>query len=216
MNWLQVTSGRGPVESQRFVAFLVEEVAADAKAQGLDCRLIDGTPGKEPGTLLSALLSLDGDPIAPFVDCWEGTLKWTCPSPYRPNHRRKNWYAGIREISPPETPLWSFSELRIDTMRSSGPGGQHVNKTSSAVRITHLPSGLSAVAQQERSQHRNRALAMARLAQILEQSAQNVTDEKQRELWLDHWHLERGNELRVYQGPNFRLVKPLRAGKAHR
>jgi len=119
-------------------------------------------------------------------------------------------------IAPPETPSWSVSELRIDTMRSSGPGGQHVNKTSSAVRVTHLPSGLSAVAQQERSQHRNRALALARLAQVFEQLAQNAVDQKQRELWLDHWHLERGNERRVYQGPNFRLVKPLGPGKTHR
>ena len=81
-----------------------------------------------------------------------------------------------------------------------------MNKTNSAVRVTHLPSGTSVVAQEERSQHRNRALALARLAKILEHTMQDVANEKQKELWLEHWQLERGNEVRVYRGPSFALV----------
>ena len=206
MTWLQITSGQGPVECQRFVAYLAKEILADATTRGLDCRLIENSPGEQRETLRSALLSLDGDQIAAFTSCWEGTIKWICPSPYRRHHRRKNWYAGVRKIAPSDTPSWSASALRIDTMRSSGPGGQHVNKTSSAVRVTHLPTGLSVVAQQERSQHRNRSLALAQLALIFEQSAQNIRNEKQQELWLNHWQLERGKETRVYNGPKFDLV----------
>ena len=111
-------------------------------------------------------------------------------------------------MQPPETPAWTLDELRIDTMRSSGPGGQHVNKTSSAVRITHLPTGISVVAQEERSQHRNRALAMARLAKVFELSAEDAKNEKTKELWLQHWDLERGNEIQTYIGPEFCLSKP--------
>ncbi|MCC9605521.1 peptide chain release factor H [Blastopirellula sp. JC732] len=205
MNWLQLTSGQGPVECQRFVAHLAEEILRDAAAHDLDGGLIGSGVGERRDTLLSALLSLEGENLPLFVDRWVGTHKWICPSPYRANHKRKNWYAGVRNIAPPETPAWSPSELRIDTMRSSGPGGQHVNKTSSAVRITHLPSGISVVAQEERSQHRNRALAFARLAKIFEQAEQGAADEKQKELWSEHWSLERGNEVRIYRGPNFTL-----------
>jgi peptide chain release factor len=206
MNWLQLTSGRGPTECQRFVARLVDEILQDAEGHDVEGRLLGSVEGERRDTLLSALLSLEGDSVEEFIDRWEGTHKWVCLSPYRRNHKRKNWYAGVRRIVPPETPSWSAADLRIDTMRSSGPGGQHVNKTSSAVRVTHLPSGISVVAQEERSQHRNRALALARLAKIFEHSMQNAADEKQRELWLEHWQLERGNEIRTYRGPNFALA----------
>jgi peptide chain release factor len=204
--WLQLTSGRGPAECQRFVALLVDEILKDARECNVKVHVLEQVEGEIRDTLLSALLSLEGNGVDEFIDRWEGTHKWVCPSPYRRNHKRKNWYAGVRRIVPPETPSWSAADLRIDTMRSSGPGGQHVNKTSSAVRVTHLPSGISVVAQEERSQHRNRALALARLATAFEHSEQNATDEKQRELWLKHWQLERGNEIRTYRGPNFALA----------
>ena len=206
--WMQLSSGQGPAECQRFVSFLVSEVVVDAEQNKISAQIISKTCGEMSETLLSALVSLQGDGLSEFVGKWNGTHKWTCPSLYRPNHKRKNWFAGIRTIETPKIPVWSPEELRIDTMRSSGPGGQHVNKTSSAVRITHLPTGISVVAQEERSQHRNKALALARLAKVFELSARDAKNEKQKELWLQHWELERGNEIRTYNGPSFSLTNP--------
>ena len=94
----------------------------------------------------------------------------------------------------------------VDFLRASGPGGQHVNRTETAVRITHLPTGLSATAQEERSKHLNRKLAMARLFKILQQRGQNAEDQSRQERWLQHNELERGNPIHVYRGRDFRSL----------
>jgi peptide chain release factor len=88
-------------------------------------------------------------------------------------------------------------------MRSSGPGGQHVNTTASAVRATHLPTGVSVVARDERSQHRNRALALARLAATLAGRADAREADLRHGRWKLHASLERGNARRVFLGPGF-------------
>jgi peptide chain release factor len=111
---------------------------------------------------------------------------------------------GVEVYTPPERPQWSERDLRIDVMRSSGPGGQHVNKTSSAVRVTHLPTGVSIVAREERSQHQNRRLALARLARLLDDQHADVEGQAKQQRWEQHGDLERGNPVRVYQGPDFR------------
>jgi peptide chain release factor len=90
-------------------------------------------------------------------------------------------------------------------MRASGPGGQHVNKTDSAIRATHRPSGLVTTAQEQRSQHANRKLARLKLAIILEELRGQSLGEVRRSQWQVHRELERGNPVRVYAGPRFLL-----------
>ena len=85
-------------------------------------------------------------------------------------------------------------------MRSSGPGGQHVNKTESAVRVTHISTGLSAIGREERSQYLNRKLALARLNRLLEQKAAAGAQKERREKWDVHNRVERGNPVRVFKG----------------
>jgi peptide chain release factor len=87
-----------------------------------------------------------------------------------------------------------------ETMRASGPGGQHVNRTESAVRVTHLPTGVQASASEERSQHRNRKLALARLAAKLEEQTERSHGELRQQRWRAHQDLERGNAVRVLRG----------------
>ena len=207
MQWLLVTSGQGPAECERFVQELVKMITNDAMSNAVDLELLRAVPGGYDGLLASALLSVAGDDAPTLVTRWEGTHKWICESPYRPNHKRKNWFVGVRSFAAPSRPQWSEADLKIEAFRSSGPGGQHANKTSSAVRVTHLPSGMSVVAQEERSQARNRGLALARLDQLFQRRDQAQRDSAERDVWLEHARLERGAEIAVFEGSRFRRVK---------
>jgi peptide chain release factor len=95
-------------------------------------------------------------------------------------------------------------DLRFETLRASGPGGQHVNKTDSAVRATHLPSGLCVKVQTERSQHANKRLARALLAHKLASASADVINAAREARWLQHYDVERGNAGRVFKGIEFK------------
>ncbi len=131
--------------------------------------------GERGGDARSILLRVGGEKAPEIVRGWLGTVQWIGASPYRPHHGRKNWFVGVAAFAEPGTGLWDETAVRIDTLRASGPGGQHVNRTESAVRATHLPTGLSAIAQEERSQHLNRRLALARLAKLFAARAESKT-----------------------------------------
>jgi peptide chain release factor len=105
------------------------------------------------------------------------------------------------------TPTWNERELSIETLRASGPGGQHVNRTESAVRVTHRPTGLSVLAQEERSQHLNRRLALARLAALLAERAEQQSRAAEDQRWRQHTQLERGNAVRIYRGSRNKQAK---------
>ena len=100
---------------------------------------------------------------------------------------------------PPTDARFDPQDVRFETMRASGPGGQHVNRTESAVRVTHVPTGLQASASEERSQHRNKALAVARLSRKLEGLKDQQRSAAERERWQAHQALERGNPVRVFR-----------------
>ena len=205
MIWLLLTAGRGPGECQVAVKALTVLLQAEAQASNVQARLHDAEAA--PHGLMSSLLALDGDGADAFARSWEGTIRWTCPSPLRPGWGRKNWYIGsVRLAPPPPASQFRDSDLRFEACRASGPGGQHVNRTNSAVRVIHQPSGLTAAAQEERSQHRNKALAVARLWQLLENRDRAGARQAQRDRWSRHDALERGNEVRAYEGTEFRRV----------
>jgi peptide chain release factor len=91
-------------------------------------------------------------------------------------------------------------------MKASGPGGQNVNNVSTKIRLTHIPSGTIVVAQEERSQHRNKALALARLYEILSNQNQNKIEESKKDKWAQHSNLERGREIRTYNDLDFKRI----------
>jgi len=205
--WVQISAGEGPAECCWVVARLEEVLLQQARAAGLQARVLERVAGDQPNTCKTVLLSLDGDNSVEFLAGWEGTVQWIGRSPFRPHHKRKNWFVGVEAFEPPHGPRWSEDELRVEVMRSSGPGGQHVNKTESAVRVTHVPSGLSAIAREERSQHLNRRLALARLARLFEQQGQSAEADRRRQRWQKHHSLVRGQAVRVFEGPDFRARK---------
>ncbi|MDN6857844.1 peptide chain release factor H [Pseudomonas sp. CAN2814] len=198
---LQLSAAQGPDECALAVTKALQHLLREAEASGAEVRVIEEEAGARRGTLLSVLLALDGGSAATLAEDWSGTLQWVCASPYRPNHGRKNWYFGGAVFSAPQASL--EGEVRFETLRSSGPGGQHVNTTDSAVRATHVASGLSVKVQSERSQHANKRLALLLIARKLEERAEQASSELRAERRLVHHHLERGNPRRVFRGERF-------------
>ena len=202
--WLQITAGRGPTECCYVVSRIAGCIRRDAGKLGLQTNILELIPGPTKNTALSILISIDGEQAGFFAQSWQGTIQWIGQSPFRPRHKRKNWFVGVALLTPFVPPDWPKNVFKVEALRSSGPGGQHANKTESAVRVTHEPSGVSAVAQEERSQHRNRQLAVARvLEQLQTMQAQAVKDDQQ-ERWTHHNQLERGNAVRIFVGPDFK------------
>ncbi|MGE0083755.1 MAG: peptide chain release factor H [Desulfococcaceae bacterium] len=205
--WMQITSGRGPEECCLAVAHVVRCIAEEAEKKGIRISPLELIPSEKPGCLRSALLALEGENLGDFFQEWVGTVQWIAKSRFRPHHQRKNWFVGVKSLSQPENVKWSENEIKTERMRASGPGGQHVNKTESAVRVTHIPTGLSAIAQEERSQHLNRKLALSRLAELLENEAEKAKQQHDQVRWSQHNMLERGNPVRVYEGGDFQIRK---------
>lgn len=205
--WLLITAGQGPAECQWVVDRLTGALCAEAKACGLSARLVETMLG-EKELPKSALIALSGKGAKAFAQDVEGTVQWIGESPFRPKHKRKNWFAGVFALPPPEdAPHLDAKEVTFQTMRASGPGGQHVNTTDSAVRATHTPSGLTVVAREERSQHANKRLAMVKLAAALGRRSEGQAANQEQERWQQHYEVERGNPVRVYEGTRFRRRK---------
>ncbi|MBT3368980.1 MAG: peptide chain release factor H [Nitrospina sp.] len=202
--WLQITSGRGPEECCWVVYQIVQCITKEAKQYNMKVGMLEATVGAYPQTFKSVLLSLEGEKIDKFLKSWEGSIQWIGKSPFRPKHKRKNWFIGIKGLAQPDPGFFSERDIKFNTMKASGPGGQHVNKSETAIRVKHMPSGLSAMAQEERSQHMNKKLALARLKELFQAEQNKASRKSQQDRWDLHNVLERGNSKRVYEGKKFR------------
>ena len=198
--WLQITAGQGPIECAWAVIKVIEKLHTEAATAKLETKTLELEPGPVPGTAHSALLTISGSNLEPFLAHWQGTIQWIARSPFRPTHKRRNWFVGIDVLEPVEETRFSIHEVKWETMRASGPGGQHVNRTESAVRVTHLPTGIQVHAAEERSQHRNRKLALARLAQKLADIQTGEHDKARTQRWKAHQDLQRGSPTRIFRG----------------
>ncbi len=200
---LHISSGQGPKECRWCVERLGEAFAKEAAAMGLACSVLEVTDD-----CASMLLKVEGPATETFVSERTGTIRWIGTSPFRPNHKRKNWFVGVRRAPDPSN-ISGFSERDItyQAIRASGPGGQHVNKTDSAIRAVHVPSGLSCVSQEQRSQFANKKTARLKIALMLEEQQEAEADKANAQLWEQNLQVERGNAVRVYQGPNFKLKR---------
>jgi len=202
---LHLTSGKGPHECRWVVAQLSRAFTMEALKEGVVCEIIDS----EVELPASLLLSVTGDQAQAFVSARVGTIQWIGESPFRPRHKRRNWFVGVNIApSPDAMPDMRDEDIVFQTMRASGPGGQHVNKTDSAVRATHKPTGLVVTAQEQRSQHANRKLARQKLAVLLEEQREKVGENARQAQWSTHQNLERGKAVRTYTGPLFALKSP--------
>jgi len=129
-------------------------------------------------------------------------------SPYRKNHKRKNWYAAINKVSLSDK-LHDVpdSDISYQAIRSGGPGGQHVNKVSTAIRATHKASNLSVLASDSRSQIQNKKLAKERLIELLHLQQLQKKKSGEQQDWMNHNALQRGNPVKVFAGSDFKIRK---------
>ena len=194
---IQITSGKGPAECCRVVARVQNLMLKQAKQQGIQLEVLENKAGGLNGTLLSATMMATGNNLDTFVKEWTGTIQWIAQSPYRKYHKRKNWFVGVSVFDVKELMQWNPKDVKLETCRSSGPGGQNVNKVETAVRGTHLPSGLQVMVMDSRSQLENKKLCLARLeAKIMIWQTEQLIEQQQNQ-WQEHNVLKRGNPVKT-------------------
>lgn len=195
--YIQLTAGRGPVECARAVTLVAHELLKDFP----DAELIESEAhNTEPDCYMSLLFLAETNPAQEKE--WQGAVLWlSTTNRFRPGHPRKNWYIGIYFIDPIELPEISDKDIVFETMRSRGHGGQHVNKVETAVRATHVPSGLSVRCADERSQAQNKLRAKERLLmKLFHQQREKIASAKHG-IWNNHDSLVRGNAVKKFSGP---------------
>lgn len=198
---LHLSSGRGPQECEWVVFQLALTLCREGASVGLACEPVEPIAGP----VASALLRVSGAGTEAFIADCIGTIRWVGTSPFRPLHKRRNWFIGVQRVSADaEMSELRDADIRYQTLRASGPGGQHVNKTDSAVRATHLPTGLTTLSQDQRSQFANKKIARIKLATLLDDRRRADEAGGKRARWDQSHELERGNAVRAYEGERFR------------
>jgi peptide chain release factor 2 len=211
---LELHSGAGGQEAQDWAEMLFRMYQRWSERRGYKTEIIDYQPGEGAG-LKSVTMTVEGAFAFGYLSAEAGIHRLVRISPFDANARRHTSFASVfvyPEIEDDVEVEVDESDLRVDTYRSSGAGGQHVNKTDSAVRLTHLPSGIVVACQNERSQHKNRAMAMKILRARLYELEMKKKQEKLDALHSTKRDIAFGSQIRSYVLHPYRLVKDHRTG----
>jgi len=214
---ITLSVGQGGVEAQDWVQMLMRMYLKWAERKRFETEIVDTSPGEEAG-LKSATFIVRGPRAYGLLRSEHGVHRLVRISPFDQNHRRHTSFALVEvmpelETSDEHAVVINPQDIRIDTYRSTGAGGQHVNKTDSAVRITHLPSGIVVTCQNERSQMKNREMAMKVLKARLFQRQQQEAAEHLDEIRGQVMPAEFGSQIRNYVLQPYTLVKDVRTGQ---
>lgn len=213
---IQITAGKGPAECTWVAAQVLKNMLAEAAGQSIETTVLQHDAGSENGTVASALVLLSGNGVNDFVASWAGTIQWIGQSNFRKMHKRKNWFIGVFEMDRLKIQSVSPKDINYQAMRASGAGGQHVNKVSSAVRATHLPTGLSVVAMDSRSQHQNKKLATERLEEKFRVLELEMLSRQALLQWENQLQVQRGNPVRIFEGTDFKKKNAVKTYKSER
>lgn len=215
---IQITAGNGPAECTWVVAKVLKVILKELQSCQLKYSILQQEKGVENGTVQSATIQLSGNDklVNNFLKEWKGTIQWIGQSAYRKYHKRKNWFVGVFEIEQQENLELRSHEIKYQAIRSSGPGGQHVNKVSSAIRAIHEPTGIQVVVMDTRSQHQNKKLAKLRLEEKVAERNLEGFKATIKDQWENHQELERGNPVKIFTGLDFKQKKEKKNYKKQR
>jgi len=212
--FVSINAGAGGTEAQDWAEMLLRMYLRWAEGRGWKAEVVDLTPGEEAG-IKSVTFLVKGDYAYGYLKGEAGVHRLVRISPFDASRRRHTSFASVSVF--PETPEDVVieirdSDLKIETFRSSGPGGQHVNKTESAVRITHLPTGIVVQCQNERSQHQNRAMALKILKARLYDLEMQKRAKQREEIHKNQKEIAWGSQIRSYVLHPYKMVKDHRTG----
>lgn len=211
---LEINAGAGGTEANDWASMLLRMYLRWAERRGFKVEVVDELEGESAG-IKNVTLMVRGPHAYGYLKSERGVHRLVRISPYDSNKRRHTSFASV-EVSPEITDDSEIEinpdEIKVDTYRASGAGGQHVNKTESAIRITHLPTGIVVTCQNERSQLKNRATAMKVLQGRLAEIREREREEELAALQGEHKKIEWGAQIRSYVFQPYTMVKDLRTG----